>query len=258
MRRLLKLPPHFLDGYDRKSLVAALILALLYLAIGFLWSELLRQNQADITWRLITLWAGMTALVCWRVQPRHDLALAAVALAGGFAFEWWGTHAQLWHYFTGEQPPLWILPAWPVAALATKRLAPLLETVCSKAPLSWKAVYWTLMLLFAAGMIRFLWPSLRHWSSQVATAAILIVIATGKAHRRDLGLLLAGTGLGFLLEYWGTSHQCWTYYTAQTPPPITAAAHGFAQVCYARLLDASARLLHLNPQPLPCSGSDRG
>lgn len=50
--------------------------------------------------------------------------------------------------------------------------------------------------------------------------------------------LLVFLGLGMFLESWGTSRNCRTYYTGQVPPPVTAAAHGFAQILYARVLGA--------------------
>ena len=226
------------NGYNGKSVVAVTLAFAIYGTIGFLESDLLRRNRSDINWLLICLWAGMTALLCWNVQPARDLALAAVALAGGLAFEWWGTHTQLWCYFTGETPPVWILPAWPVAALASSRIALLLERVCSKPRVSWQVAYWGAMLLFAVGMVWFIWPSIKMFLSQAACGLIVVVVVLGKKHRRDCCLFLGGTCLGFLLEYWGTTRECWTYYSGETPPLITAAAHGFAQVCYVRALDA--------------------
>jgi len=227
-----------LDGYNRQSVFALMLLLAVGLAVGFGWADLLRPNLGDINWLFLGIWAGMTALLCWKVQPARDAALAAVALAGGFGFEWWGTHAHLWRYFTGETPPAWILPAWPVAALAAARLALALERLGSNWRIHWPIAYWPLMLCFAAGMVWFIWPSLNLFSSKAACALIGIVIAAGKARRQDLCLFVAGVGLGFFLEYWGTTRECWTYYTGQTPPLIAVAAHGFAQVLYVRTLDA--------------------
>jgi len=226
------------SGYNGKSVVAVLLVLALYSVIGFLEADLLRRNRSDINWLLICLWAGMTALLCWNVQPARDLALAAVALAGGSAFEWWGTHARLWSYFTGETPPAWILPAWPVAALASSRIALVLERVSARPRVNWQIAYWVAMLLFAAGMVWFIWPSINLFISQAACGLIMLVVVLGKTPRRDCCLFLGGAGLGLLLEYWGTTSGCWTYYSGQTPPLITAAAHGFAQVCYARTLAA--------------------
>ncbi len=45
---------------------------------------------------------------------------------------------------------------------------------------------------------------------------------------------LAGAGLGYFLELWGTTRQCWTYYTYQTPPLFAVLAHGMASVAFWR------------------------
>ena len=219
----------------------ALVLALC-VAIGVLNADLLRANWSDVDWVLLGLWTGMAALLCRRVQPARDLVLAGVALAGGFVIEWWGTHTRLWRYFTGETPPAWILPAWPIAALAAVRLALVLERGGAGLRLNWRVIYWVVLVSFSVGIFRFMWPSRGLWPSQAAAGLIVLVIAAGTAYRRDLCLFAAGSGLGLLLEYWGTTRECWSYYSGATLPLITAAAHGFAQVCYARTLDALASI----------------
>ena len=35
--------------------------------------------------------------------------------------------AHLWIYYTRERPPLWIIPAWPIASLSIDRLTRLLN-----------------------------------------------------------------------------------------------------------------------------------
>lgn len=225
-----------LSRYDRRSLVVLALLTAISVAVTIVWNDLFRANLGVVNWFLIAIWVFMIALLSWDVRPAQDLALAVVALACGFGFEWWGTHTQLWSYFTGESPPVWILPAWPVAALATARFAFGLEWVLSRRPMNWSVPYWLLMALFMAGMIRFLWPSIGMTSSQVAVVLMGLAVAVGRSPRRDLSLFLAGTLLGIFLEYWGTSRACWTYYTKEIPPPITVAAHGFAQVAYCRIL----------------------
>ncbi len=51
---------------------------------------------------------------------------------------------------------------------------------------------------------------------------------------RDLVLFVAGAGMGVFLEYWGTSRKCWTYWTAEIPPPVAVFAHGFASIAFSR------------------------
>jgi hypothetical protein len=45
---------------------------------------------------------------------------------------------------------------------------------------------------------------------------------------------IAGSGLGYFLELWGTTRQCWTYHTYQTPPLFAVLAHGMAAVAFWR------------------------
>jgi hypothetical protein len=40
--------------------------------------------------------------------------------------------------------------------------------------------------------------------------------------------------LGYFLELWGTTRECWTYYTFQTPPLFAVLAHGMAAVAFWR------------------------
>jgi hypothetical protein len=224
--------------YDRWSLVALAGMVILYVTIPWIWNDLARQNLRVVNWFLIAIWLFMTALLCWDVRPTQDLALAVVALAGGAMFEGWGTNTGLWWYFTGEKPPLWILPAWPVAALATARIVFAFDRILIRWNLPWKALYWIFVAVFALGMARFIRPSVMMVPTWLMSGVLGVVIATGNSHRRDVSLLLAGMALGYFLEYWGTSRACWTYYTREVPPLVTVMAHGYAQVVFARTLDA--------------------
>jgi hypothetical protein len=227
-----------LSRYDRWSLVALALMAALYVTIPYAWNDLARQNLHVVNWFLISIWVFMSALLCWDVRPAQDIALAVVALAGGAMFEGWGTNTGLWWYFTGETPPLWILPAWPVAALATARIVFAFDRVLIRWNLPWKVLYWFFAAVFALGMARYTQPALMMVSTWAVCVVFAVVIVTGRSPRRDVSLLLAGMALGYFLEYWGTSRACWTYYTRQIPPPITVMAHGYAQVVFARTLDA--------------------
>ncbi len=230
--------PFLLSRYDRKSLAALAALLAVCAAIGLLWNDLLRINLRTVNTFLVAIWVVMGALLCWDVRPAQDVALALVGLAGGTLFEWWGTQTHLWAYFTGEQPPLWILPAWSVAALATARIAFALENLFSRSSINWWVPYWLLVAVFVAGMARFLWPAVAMPSSWVLAGLMGLVMITCRAPRRDVALMVGGCALGYFLEYWGTSRGCWTYYTHQVPPPVTVMAHGFSQVVFARTLTA--------------------
>jgi hypothetical protein len=206
--------------------------------VAIVWRDLIDLNQ-PFDPLLAGLWLGMALLLAWRIRPRRDLVLVFSALCGGFLIEWWGTTTELWTYFTGERPPLWIVPAWPVAALATDRLTRLAERVLpSRQTWLWWLPYLASLSAFVLWMLVFMRPGFAVASSKVVLAIMVVVTLAGARPRRDLALFFAGTALGWLLEYWGTTRNCWTYYTQQTPPLVTAFAHGFASVSFARATDA--------------------
>ena len=85
------------------------------------WSRPL-WNQFD--WLLIGIFVVMSLLITGRGGTcGPDCWILLVGLTGGLVIESWGTQTQLWTYYTYERPPLWILPAWPIASLAIDRLA---------------------------------------------------------------------------------------------------------------------------------------
>ncbi|MEL6347189.1 MAG: hypothetical protein AAFV53_29005 [Myxococcota bacterium] len=220
-------------GFNRGSLLLLVGLLVLYTAVGIGWRHLLDPSKG-MDWLLLGIWAAMTGLVVWGIDPRADLRLAAVALCGGFVIEWWGTNTQLWRYFVDERPPLWILPAWPIAALSIERLTRLAE---ARLP-DMRRLYWFVVPGFVLLMIRFLWPTIRVSASQVVIALMVLVTITGRRRDRDMALFVVGAAFGFLLEYWGTTRYCWIYYTAEHPPLVAVLAHGFASIAFARGVDA--------------------
>jgi hypothetical protein len=179
------------------------------------------------------IWMTITLLMLWRVDNRHDVALTIAGFCGGFLIEWWGTTTELWHYFSAERPPPWIIPAWPIAALAGDRVATLLDRRLTPGRrVGW--AYWIAVPAFVVGMIAFLWPSIDVLSSQIVVALMLAVLVTSRDRHHDALLFAGGALLGVGLEYWGTSRGCWTYYTGQVPPGIAVVAHGFASVAFSR------------------------
>ena len=228
----------FLSRYNRWSLVGLAVVVVLWVIVPLIWNDLYRSNLHVINWFLIAIWIFMTALLCWDVRPAQDMALAALALAGGFLFEGLGTRTGLWTYFTGEKPPVWILPGWPVAALATARIAFVLDRLLMGRTVNWKTLYWLFVSALVVVMALFFRPVVLMPPIWVMSAVGVLVAVTGRAYRRDVSLIVAGMALGYFLEYWGTSRACWTYYTGQTPPLATVMAHGYAQVVFARTLDA--------------------
>ncbi|MCA9643151.1 MAG: hypothetical protein KC492_20780, partial [Myxococcales bacterium] len=125
-----------------------------------------------------------------------------------------------------------------------------------------RTMYWVCLPSFVAGMTWFLWPAIDKPASWAVVGIMFAVTLTPRDPRGDVMLFLAGTSLGVFLEYWGTSRQCWTYYTHQVPPPIAVVAHGFAALAFNRVAQAVARRLNVDapslalPSQAPDSGSE--
>ncbi len=203
-------------------------LCFLYASVGWRYRELVEpQYVADgLLWGL---WIAMTAAIAWRFRPLEDGSLIVVAGLGGFVIEWWGTNSNLWHYFTRERPPLWIIPAWPVAAIVVDRMARMLGSLGRLA-----FGYWAILLAFVVVMASFAWPTIDVLATRVVLVLMIAVVVVRPRPARDVTLFLCGSLLGIVLEYWGTSRQCWTYYTGEVPPPEAVFAHGFASVAFGR------------------------
>ncbi len=217
-------------GYDRRSLAALGVLAVVYATVGVVFNHLIDLSRG-MDWLLGGIWAFMTATLAWGIDARRDVKLAAVAFGGGLVIEWWGTTTSLWTYYTDERPPIWILPAWPVAALTIERLALVTRQAL---PAGAARAWWLALPGFVAWMVVFAWPSVDVPSTLVIIGLMLGVLLTATDRARDLSILLAGSLLGIFLEYWGTSRWCWRYYTLEEPPLVAAVAHGFASVAFAR------------------------
>jgi hypothetical protein len=239
------------DGYDKKSLVGLGLLVLVASGVGYRWSDLVDASGV-LDQLLLGIWVWMAAAITWNVSPRRDALLIAVGAAGGGIIEWWGTNARLWAYFTGERPPLWILPAWPAAALTIDRMGAMLHRCLGVEKPSahlgrirrwFMLAYFALLLPFVVCMTLFIGPTLHSAASKLVVGWMLLVALYSPEPRRDVELFVAGSLLGALLEYWGTSRECWTYYTRQIPPPVAVFAHGFASVAFARMSLACGLLL---------------
>jgi hypothetical protein len=239
------------SGFTKLSFVPIGATAVIALVVMIGWWELVSFRQ-PFDPVLAAIWVSMTALLSWRVRLRHDIILAFTALCGGFTIEWWGTTTELWTYFTHERPPLWIIPAWPVAALATDRLCHIFDSAIPKLPAKFCAVLYCIVVpAFVFGMIRFMLPSMAISSSRIVSAIMAVIFFTSRRPRRDLALFAMGSALGWFLEYWGTTRECWSYYTHETPPLITALAHGFASVAFGRVSSLGNNALELVLQRLP-------
>jgi hypothetical protein len=194
---------------------------------------------------------------------RADALILFVGLAGGLVIESWGTQAELWTYYTRERPPLWIIPAWPIASLSIDRLTRLLNHLLPRtnlhylipntrpSPDAFSILYWIVFPTFYALTLAFVWPTIDK--SLTLMALLLCGLLTLAPTDRRLAVLtfVAGSGLGYFLERWGTTRLCWTYYTRQTPPLFAVLAHGMAAVAFWRTAllfqQLQARLLARTP-----------
>jgi len=232
-------------GFDRRSLAFLAAAGVVY-ALVALFNPWLIDLEADPDLLLTAIWVTMTGALIWRPTLSRDWKLAVVGLGGGLVIEGWGTNTALWVYWTSERPPLWILPAWPIAGLCIDRLSRAVNRLAPWLQRCWPA-YWVVLPAFVVVFLRLMWPAITHpWTIAVLVLMVTVVVARPRP-RRDLVLFLTGSCLGIFLEYWGTSRGCWTYWTRQTPPLEAVLAHGFAAVAFARGVQAIDRIIELLP-----------
>ncbi len=229
----------FLARYDRRSAWTALTLVVGYVAIGAIYNRYIDLSQG-MDWLLLGIWVYMTAVLCWAIEPRRDLVRTFVGFCSGLFIEGWGTITEIWHYFTAERPPLWIIPAWPVAALAIDRMSKGVEHLLEAAgagPRTLRVMWWLMLPPFTVYFAAFAWHTSDLLATQIAFVLMGVVLVWPGRTRQDVALFLAGAGLGIFLEYWGTSRYCWTYYSREIPPTEAILAHGFAAVAMQRAAD---------------------
>jgi len=201
-----------------------------------------------IDWLLIEIFAFMSITIMTRANLKTDLLIIFVGLCGGLAIESWGTQTSLWHYYTAERPPLWIIPAWPIASLSIDRITRILnygvqrlQSLRSMSTQSlgvlasvFKILYWFTFILFLFLMVIFIAPTFDKSFTWLALILCILLIFTPTDHRFAWLTFVAGAGLGYYLELWGTTRGCWIYYTFQTPPLFAVLAHGMAAVAFWR------------------------
>lgn len=237
---------------------------ILLFVISVVWWPLVEANLAIIDWNeplyleiirkmdwlLLFDFVVMTLLIMARADLKSDVLIVFVGLVGGLVIESWGTQTELWTYFTNERPPLWIIPAWPIASLAIDRLYRLLNHLLNhfsvrifpfrkritnnQLPIT-NILYWLTFLSFYALMLAFVWPTLDKSLTLAALILCALLILTPPDQKATLLTFAAGTGLGYFLELWGTTRLCWVYYTQETPPLFAVLAHGMAAVAFWRV-----------------------
>jgi len=195
-------------------------------------------------WLLLEIFAFMSITIITRANLKTDLLIVFVGVCGGLAIESWGTQTNLWHYYTAERPPLWIIPAWPIASLSIDRITRALNFGLQRlqslsrsqktSDSAIKVLYWLTFASFLGLMLVFVAPTFDKSYTWFSLGLCILLVLTPTDHRFALLTFLAGAGLGYYLELWGTTRECWTYYTNQTPPLFAVLAHGMAAVAFWR------------------------
>lgn len=234
-------------GWTKTSYVMMSSFLLLIFIIGYVWWPLLEEYIStynpnlpfwiQFDWLLLGIFLVMSLLIMAKADLKKDLPIVLVGLVGGLVIESWGTQTELWVYYTFERPPLWIIPAWPIASLSIDRLFRLMNVkihIRSQKLIS--ILYWIIFLGFFAYMLFFVWPTIDKSLTLMALFLCAFLILTPIDKRAMLFTFLAGSALGYFLELWGTTRYCWMYYTAQTPPFFAVLAHGMAAVAFWRVV----------------------
>ena len=194
-------------------------------------------------WLLLSVFGFMSITIMSRANLKTDGLIIFVGILGGLAIESWGTQTNLWHYYTAERPPLWIIPAWPIASLSIDRITRFLSWVLEQATTRirrtipdsvFPILYGFTFAGFLSLMFVFVAPTFDKSYTWFAIHLCLLFILTPTDHKFALLTFIAGTSLGYFLERWGTTRECWTYYTNQTPPLFAVLAHGMAAVVFWR------------------------
>jgi cell division protein FtsW (lipid II flippase) len=232
--------------WTRTSFILLSGVLLLVFLIGYIWWPLLEDYLSymnpkvsiwqQLDWLLIGNFLVMSILIILNADLRRDIPYVIIGLAGGFIIESWGTLSGLWTYYTHEKPPLWIIPAWPIATLAVHRLYMIAKGILQKTPDKvFSLAYWPVFIIFYIMLLIFTRPALGHPLTIFALGVCLILILTARDKHSALSIFLIGSGLGYFLERWGTTRLCWTYYTGGTPPIFTVLAHGMASLAVWRV-----------------------
>jgi len=241
-----------LFGWTRHSSILLSGFLLTLFLIVYIWWPLAEEVLSYIDWNgpwwlnmdwlLIGIFLFMSLTIIARADLKRDGLIAFVGVFGGLAIESWGTQTELWHYYTAERPPLWIIPAWPIASLSIDRITRFLGLIIRKIENRFSTrsdslvsvSYWIVFTPFYTLMLAFVFPTIDKPYTVLSLLLCGLLILTPTDQRTALLTFLAGAGLGYYLELWGTTRECWTYYTFQKPPLFAVLAHGMAAVAFWR------------------------
>jgi hypothetical protein len=211
-----------------------------------------------IDWLLLGIFGFMSVTIISHANLKTDLLIIFVGICGGLAIESWGTQTNLWHYYTAERPPLWIIPAWPIASLSIDRITRGLDWAINRIEhhfqlaihhSAFTVLYWLTFASFLSLMVVFVYPTFDKSYTWLSLLLCILLILTPTDYRFALLTFASGTGLGYFLELWGTTRECWTYYTFQMPPLFAVLAHGMAATAFWRaglVLRAAWGRVHLS------------
>src|SRR3989304_5587137 len=80
-------------------------------------------------WLLLGVFLFMSITIVARANLTTDLLIVFVGIWGGLAIKSGGPQTNLWHYSPADPPPLWIIPAWPIASLSIDRISRFLNSL---------------------------------------------------------------------------------------------------------------------------------
>jgi hypothetical protein len=246
-----------LFGWTRHSYYLFSAFLLICLLIVYIWWPLVQDylSYMDgslpwyvyVDWLLLGIFLFMSLAIMAGADLKVDGLIVFVGMCGGLVIESWGTQTNLWHYYTAERPPLWIIPAWPIASLCIDRITRWLDFLVTQG-MRWGAARLTgrgvdlagrvfYGLVFGGFYLLMLWFVAPTFGKTYTIGALVIcglMILTPPSRRMAVLVFLAGSGLGYFLEVWGTTRGCWIYYTNETPPLFAVLAHGMAAVAFWR------------------------
>ena len=231
---------HFRDllrlfGWTPSSYLILSLFAATLFVIGVVWWPLVEANVLLFNWSqplwpqiwlymdwlLLGVFAVMSLLIMAGADIKADALIVFVGFVGGLVIESWGTQTHLWTYFTLERPPLWIIPAWPIASLSIDRLYRFLNRATPAGHASrFTVAYWLIFPIFYALMLSFVAPTFDKSLTLAALLLCAFLILTPTDHRAAVLTFVAGSGLGYFLELWGTTRQCWTCSLTPIPPHL--------------------------------------
>ena len=244
-------------GWNRSSYTLMSLFVLTLFLLGYVWWPLAEEYLALVPWEgewwryfdwlLVNIFLFMSFMIMARADIRQDARMIAVGLVGGLVIESWGTQTEIWTYYTNERPPLWIIPAWPIAGLTIDRIVRLFRRL-TRGDLriagrtvalpenAWAWLYWPVMLGYFTILIGYVWPTFDKSFTWIAVGLVIFFILTPTDYRVATLTFLAGSALGYYLELWGTTREAWTYYTLAKPPLFAVLSHGMAAIAFWRVV----------------------